>query len=384
MAATPPQAEVEAAARGADQKQVLTDELLDYEKQLNATLEVNRGLVEVYWRMRAVVGEELLPSHAELLGEAAVEPETGRRAVMTELEKGLAKEKVALAKALAAAQAQLDEGAAQSAKQLVEAQGNLASQKNSMLEAAKGAEEHGNATQAALARAEAAEARCEVAEAKLAEEEVAAASRLRAMDEESMSVEERRRHDKAMLTELVDGKKTDELEVAALRKALTALERDKAELGARLQESETLAAPPFAGQPGEYEAALANRNAQLRELKWKVAEHTQSEAALERERTEMKRRAYAAEDQLEELQRYLSTNIARYQKEILRLREMLKAKGVSAAGAPLQRGGGGDAGAVRGEPGALRGEAGLLPRDGRLLHSKGLLPPAGGGAFLRE
>ena len=74
-----------------------------------------------------------------------------------------------------------------------------------------------------------------------------------------------------------------------------------------------------AGGPGGGGAVgpkLLNLQLQVREL---VA----SQALLERERSQLLQRAAHSEEQLAEMQKYLSTNIGRYQKEILRLRDQL-------------------------------------------------------------
>ena len=361
------EAEAVAATSGGGTKQALMDELMAYERRVNATLEVNRGLVEAYWRLRAIAGEDNLPSHAEVLGEVSVDRATGRRAVMTELEKMLAREKEAAALQVEKAQKQATEAQAALIKQARETQDMLKRQQASIQEAVQSREQEAAEHEAKM---KAAEEATKASSARIAELEA------RVTELTEQLVETNQYDEKKMLKELVESNGTDELELESYKKAVKKLEEEKAALAARLEEADTMAAPPFATKPGEYEAVIAERNAQLRELKWKVAEHTQSEAALERERTEMKRRAFAAEDQLAELQRYLSVNIARYQKEILRLREMLKAKGVSASGAPL--GNGAEGGDIRGEPGALRGEAGLLPREGRLLpKDQSLLPTTG-------
>jgi chromosome segregation ATPase len=271
-------AAAEAVARGADPAEAFKVELVLYERQLNMALEANRGLVEAYWRVRAVAGEENLPSHVELMGAAGVDVSTGRRAVMSEFEKGLARERDRLAGKLAAAEA----GAAAAAG---EALGEVSRHRASLREV----EEERDERESEVRRVSEAAAKAEARAGELARR-----------------MEEAVRDEQAMLRRQGE----ESVELQALRKAMAALEAEKGALLARIEEAEGRA-PPLGQSPGGYQAALAERNAQLRELKWKVAEHTQSEAALERERTEMKRRACAAEDQLAELQRYLSSNIAR-------------------------------------------------------------------------
>ena len=64
-----------------------------------------------------------------------------------------------------------------------------------------------------------------------------------------------------------------------------------------------------------------------RTLQLQVRELTRVQGDLERERSELARRAAYAEAQLAEIQQYLGTNIGRYQKEILRLRQSLERVG---------------------------------------------------------
>ena len=76
-------------------------ELSRTETLVNSTLEANRGLVEAYWRVRMLaeeagrLGQPLsLPSHEELSLQALiVQGQGGRRAVPSELEKALSREK---------------------------------------------------------------------------------------------------------------------------------------------------------------------------------------------------------------------------------------------------------------------------------------------------
>ena len=67
----------------------------------------------------------------------------------------------------------------------------------------------------------------------------------------------------------------------------------------------------------------------LLNLQLQVRELVASQALLERERSQLVQRAAHSEEQLAEMQKYLSTNIGRYQKEILRLRDQL-GKGAAA------------------------------------------------------
>ena len=58
-------------------------------------------------------------------------------------------------------------------------------------------------------------------------------------------------------------------------------------------------------------------------LQVQVRELTSAQALLERERSQLVQRAAHAEAQLTEMQKYLSSNLGRYQKEIMRLRDQL-------------------------------------------------------------
>ena len=100
-----------------------------------------------------------------------------------------------------------------------------------------------------------------------------------------------------------------EAEVQGLRRQLEATE-------AKLAAAEESAALPKLG--GSYDA---------QKLQLQVRELTHVQAGLERERSELARRAAYAEAQLAEMQSYLGTNIGKYQKEILRLRQSLERAG---------------------------------------------------------
>lgn len=58
-------------------------------------------------------------------------------------------------------------------------------------------------------------------------------------------------------------------------------------------------------------------------LQVQVRELTSAQSLLERERSQLVQRAAHAEAQLTEMQKYLSSNLGRYQKEIMRLRDQL-------------------------------------------------------------
>ena len=115
-------AEAKAAAEGAPAAAAPSEaaaakaELIAYEATVNAALEANRALVEAYWTLRELAEEAerlkqplVLPPHAELLTAALVEPGTGRRAVPSEAEKGLMREREQLKMQLARAHAATDE-----------------------------------------------------------------------------------------------------------------------------------------------------------------------------------------------------------------------------------------------------------------------------------
>ena len=117
------------------------------------------------------------------------------------------------------------------------------------------------------------------------------------------------------------------MSVAELQRQVAALSAERAELQRQLDEAKTTAEPPFPTEDGQAARTIAARNGELRELRWKARELVESQASLERERSELKRRAMAAEEQLAEMQRFLPQHIGKYQKEIVRLRESLKARG---------------------------------------------------------
>jgi hypothetical protein len=115
-------AEAKAAAEGAPAAAAPSEaaaakaELIAYEATVNAALEANRALVEAHWTLRELAEEAerlkqplVLPPHAELLTAALVEPGTGRRAVPSEAEKGLMREREQLKMQLARAHAATDE-----------------------------------------------------------------------------------------------------------------------------------------------------------------------------------------------------------------------------------------------------------------------------------
>ena len=66
----------------------------------------------------------------------------------------------------------------------------------------------------------------------------------------------------------------------------------------------------------------------VRLLRFQVNELEASQIKLEKERSELKRRTAFAEEQLKEVQAYVDANLGRYQREIVKLRQILAKAGV--------------------------------------------------------
>ena len=117
----------------------------------------------------------------------------------------------------------------------------------------------------------------------------------------------------AELLSLSEGK--DSKQVAVVREmeeSLLAMTEDREAALQAKAAAEQKAQPPQLGGP-----------ANARKLQVQVRELTRLQGDLERERSELARRAAYAEAQLAEIQQYLGTNIGKYQREILRLRHSL-------------------------------------------------------------
>lgn len=112
-----------------------------------------------------------------------------------------------------------------------------------------------------------------------------------------------------------------ELSLAGQQKNSAALSKEKAELSEQLA-SASASEQELRDQIASLEAEASEPAAsEVRSLRVQKAELLTAHAKLERERSELIRRATFAEEQLAQIQNYLSTNITRYQKEILRLRD---------------------------------------------------------------
>jgi len=125
-----------------------------------------------------------------------------------------------------------------------------------------------------------------------------------------------------------------EFDVKRIKHRLTEVERQNAELTSQLEEARLARSPAFevaAGDKGRGKGRGGSySDAQVSALQVQVRQLTFTQAELERERSELKRRSTSAEQQLEEMQSYLASNISKYQKEILRLRQALTKSGVQA------------------------------------------------------
>ena len=93
-----------------------------------------------------------------------------------------------------------------------------------------------------------------------------------------------------------------------LNKKLKKLQEEGVKSGSR---------PPSAERP----SSGLPRDVQMLRLQIKELESYQSQ--LERERSELKRRAMMAEEQLKQMQQYVDANLGKYQAEIVRLKEQL-------------------------------------------------------------
>jgi len=314
-------AEAAAAVGGghlSDREKALSSELHMYQRTVNGALQANRALHEAYWRLRSLVQQAArrgevatLPSHVELQLGALVQPATGRREVPSESEKGMAQEKAALQARLERLEGELEEAEARWREALVD------QHKGSVAEAA--AEEVGRAEELRVA----ADARAEQLQARVAELEAG-----REAESNSKLVEELRGSQESLLAQIeqlrengdnphgdatAKSKAEAEAEVQALRHQVEELENKLAAADERAQ-------LPLLG--GSYDA---------QKLQLQVRELTRVQGELERERTELARRAAYAEAQLAEMQQYLGTNIGKYQKEILRLRQSLERASVGSA-----------------------------------------------------
>jgi len=294
-----------------------------YEETVSAALEANRGLLEAYWKLRTIAEQAAemgvppqLPSHQELLEQALVQPGTGRRAVMSELEKALVRDKERL-------QEQLKLTRDSSGEQLKRVENQLAGRFKGKLDTDRERERLIEETREAKAHAEAMELR-----AKTLQQTVDAyAQQKNEMTDQGEALQKLHAADAALVSE-------QEFDVKRIKHRLTEVERQNAELTSQLEEARLARSPAFevaAGDKGRGKGRGGSySDAQVSALQVQVRQLTFTQAELERERSELKRRSTSAEQQLEEMQSYLASNISKYQKEILRLRQALTKSGVQA------------------------------------------------------
>ena len=343
-------AEAKAAAEGApaaaapSEAAAVKAELIAYEATVNAALEANRALVEAYWTLRELAEEAdrlkqplVLPPHAELLTAALVEPGTGRRAVPSEAEKGLMREREQLKMQLARAHAATDE-------QQQRVQHEQERQQRESLRGSRAEEKLKEQLEAAQVR-----------EGELNH-------RIRALEEggnAKKEVEALKATQEDLLKQLADLKgagdwdyEREKLKVPELEKQKMALEQEVGQLkdqlakakegggggggggGADSPSSKDGRPPPInlatggtprgaMSQMGPVAPSEQHLQPKIIGLEMQVRELTSTQGQLERERSVLKRRCVDAEEQLAAIQGYLGTHIGRYQKEILRLRERL-------------------------------------------------------------
>lgn len=271
----------------------LAAQLHSYQHTVNDALSANRALHEAYWRLRAVVREGSdfsLPSHEELQLGALLEPGSGRRELPSEAEKLLLREKAELQALCERREMEVDQAEARYREAVLSS--------------------HPAASEEQIKRTEQM-ARESDERAQRLQERVAELEGGVEREEESRAlVEELRASQEALLAQIEQLRQGGDMgrvaesagEVKALRMRLESTE-------AKLSVAEERIHLPVLG--GSFDA---------QRLQLHVRELTRVQGELERERTELTRRAVHAEAQLAEMQQYLTSNIGRYQKEILRLR----------------------------------------------------------------
>ena len=330
-------------------------ELTRFERRVNEMLEMNRGLVEAYWRIRLLaeeasrLGQPLsLPSHEELSLQALVLPgAAGRRSVPSELEKALQKEKDTLA--MQYEHCQMERNVAQRA--LHEASATQHRELASLV-----AELSSFRHQAAIheERAERLQQRVlDLEEAVPAAKNDELVARLRKTQEELIYA----------LRQLQAEGALDPLPASALEpmkqysppppprppskglrshgshgshggsggsggsERLVVDERTKRENEQLREQIANLEAQLDLAGAGAGRAAVdaggGGASADVRMLRLQVSELEGYQVKLERERSELARRAAAAEAQLASMQQYIELNLAKYQHEIRRLRQQI-------------------------------------------------------------
>jgi len=285
----------------------LAAQLHTYEKIVNGALQANRALHEAYWRLRAIVyegqrgGEPFsLPTHEELQLEALIEPATGRREIPSEAEKLLMREKAGLQQLLQRREQEMERAEERWRVAALEthqkSMGSVAEEQLRRMEQLQRESDE---------RAERLQRR--VAELEGSENNSKLVNDLRASQEELLSQLQQLRLSSASGSDMATANRMEATlaEVQTLRCKLGDMEAKLAVAEERLH------LPQLGG------------NIRTQQLQLQVRELTRLQGELERERTELTRRAVHAEAQLEEMQQYINANIGRYQKEILRLRKQV-------------------------------------------------------------
>jgi hypothetical protein len=313
----------------------LVAELNEYEQKVTATLEANRGLVEAYWRVRMLaeeagrLGQPLsLPSHEELNLSALVLPGAhGRRSVPSELEKALSREKDAIENQLTAARGDLL--VAQQSLQQTAAAGHreVGALEKELQRVRTLAHEHSDRADRLQKRVN------ELDKAVPAARNAELVAQLRTTQAELIQ----------QLTALKGEGGLDPLvPVAAQMRPLTGasgaseaggltalMRRENDELRdqlvalqTKLEKVRSGSRPPTGGSETPAEGG-GGSSSQVRVLKLQVRELEGYQAQLERERSELNRRAIYAEEQLKMLQEELNRKLAMYQREIMSLKKSL-------------------------------------------------------------
>ena len=333
-------------------------ELTRSERRVNEMLEMNRGLVEAYWRIRLLaeeasrLGQPLsLPSHEELSLQALVLPgAAGRRSVPSELEKALQKEKDTLA--MQYEQCQMERNVAQRALQEASATqhrelASLVAELSSFRHQAAIHEERAERLQQRV---------LDLEEAVPAAKNDELVARLRKTQEELIYA----------LRQLQAEGALDPLPASALEpmkqysppppprppskglrshgshgshgsrggsggsggsERLVVDERTKRENEQLREQIGNLEAQLDLAGAGAGRTAAGvgggGASADVRMLRLQVSELEGYQVKLERERSELARRAAAAEAQLASMQQYIELNLTKYQQEIQRLRQQI-------------------------------------------------------------
>lgn len=327
----------EGAGGNTDHPPSVVEELLTYEAQMNHTLQANRALVEAYWRVRMLVEEAsrlgqavALPTHDELMLTALVEKSNGRRSLPSELEKSLAREKETLELQLTRSRAELCESqmALQQAMSGLHRDQASAERDLAVIRQRAAAE---------TLRADDLAERLELLESAVSSkdndkllrqlrrsqddlvEQLAVLQREASAGDLSVSTISRGQNapvphlcskDDRCSTQNDARVLQLKADKEALREELKNFHNTHRELQSRL--CETDARPKAANCP-------VDTDAQAYALK--VHELTKQLQALERERSELQRRAFAAEEQRDTIQAYVDAHMWKMQKELIELKD---------------------------------------------------------------